>query len=409
MATLFAAGDIPSHVPLELVRPTPFIFGETTTADPYNDWVPAIHEGPPIFYAPNAYPGPSPAWIVRRMADLREIYMDTDTFSSKDSSPYAKLIGETWTNLPVDIDPPAHRMYRSFANPFFTPAAMAKLEGKIRQYAIEYVEAFRAKGECEFMGEFAFEFPIKVFLELMGLPVERAPEFLEWETGLLHEPDIAKMTAATRIVVDFLRSEIDKRRDNPPDDLFGCALRGQVDGRPLNDDELVGFAFNLFIGGLDTVSTNTGLQVLHLAENLDHQRILRADPGRIPRAIEELMRAYAPVTTFRTCTRDTVFRGIQMMAGDKVAMMTTLVARDPDEFSNPGEVQLDRNPRHVSFGFGVHSCIGVHLARRELKIALEELLARVPEFRVKPGHTIRRWLGMIAPVELPLVWNADSR
>ena len=213
------------------------------------------------------------------------------------------------------------------------------------------------------------------------------------------------MAAAARKSVDFLRSEIDKRRDNPPDDLFGAALRGQVDGRPLNDDELIGFTFNLFIGGLDTVSTNIGLQMLHLAEHPDDQRYLRANPERIPRAIEELMRAYAPVTTFRTCTRDIEFGGVQMKAGDKVAMMTTLVARDPEEFDNPGEIRLDRNPRHVSFGFGVHSCIGVHLARRELKIAMEEMLARIPEFRLAPGHTVRRWIGMIAPVELPLVWH----
>ena len=405
MSTAFIATGIPAHVPPELVFPTPFVFGEMTTADPFNDWTPAIHKGPPIFYAPNAYPGPSPAWIVRRMADLRQIYMDTDTFSSQDSSPYAKMIGETWTNLPVDVDPPAHRMYRSYANPLFTPAAMGKLEEKIRRYAVDYIEGFRPRGECEFMKEFAFEFPIKVFLELMGLPVERAPEFLEWETGLLHDSNVANMAAAARKSVDFLRSEIDKRRDNPPDDLFGAALRGEVDGRPLNDDELIGFTFNLFIGGLDTVSTNIGLQMLHLAEHPEDQRYLRANPDRIPRAIEELMRAYAPVTTCRTCTRDVEFGGVQMKAGDKVAMMTTLVARDPEEFDNPGEVRLDRNPRHVSFGVGVHSCIGVHLARRELKIAMEEMLARLPEFRVAPGHMIRRWIGMIAPVELPLVWQ----
>src|SRR3546814_2287238 len=114
--------------------------------------------------------------------------MDTATFSSKDFSPYSKLVGDSWTNLPVEIGPPEHAKYRAFANPLFTPAAMAKLEDKIRKYAVEYVEGFRSRGECEFMSEFAFEFPIKVFLELMGLPLERAPEFLEWEVGLLHAP-----------------------------------------------------------------------------------------------------------------------------------------------------------------------------------------------------------------------------
>lgn len=395
----------PSHVPAELVRPTPFVFGTITKEDPYETWVPEIHSGPPIFYAPNAYPGPGPAWVVRRMSDMREIYMDTQTFSSTDFSPYSKLVGDTWTNLPVEYDPPDHGKYRRFANPLFTPVAMAKLEDKIREYAIEYIDRFVANGECEFMAQFAFEFPIKVFLELMGLPLERAPEFLEWEYGLLHAPDLATMAEATRKTVAFLREEIDKRRDDPPDDAFGYALKAQIDGQPLTDDELVGFAFNLFIGGLDTVSTNMGLQVLHLARNPDHQQELREHPDRIPRAIEELMRAYAPVTTFRTCTKETVFKGVTMMPGDKVAMMTTLVARDPDEFDAPNEVRLDRNPRHVSFGYGVHTCIGMHLARRELRIALEEMLARVPMFQVKPDHHLRYWLGMIQPVELPLVWQ----
>jgi len=406
MATI-ARPEAPAHVPPELVRETPFVFGTITEADPYNEWVPAIHEGPDIFYAPNAFPGPQQgSWIVRRMEDARAIYLNTDSFTSRDFSPFSKLIGDTWTNLPVEFDPPEHQKYRMFANPLFAPAAMARLEDKIRQYAVEYIEAFKASGECEFMSQFAFEFPIKVFLELMGLPLERAPEFLEWETGLLHAPNLEVTADATRKVVAFLREEIDKRRDNPPDDAFGYALKARIDGgRPLNDDELVGFAFNLFIGGLDTVSTNMGLQVLHLAERHDHQAYLRENPDRIPHAIEELMRAYAPVTTFRTCTRDLEFKGISMRAGDKVAMMTTLVNRDPEEFDRPNEVLFDRKPRHTAFGYGVHTCIGMHLARRELRIALEEMLARLPMFSVKPGHKIRRWLGMIQPVELPLVWE----
>src|SRR3546814_17307525 len=105
----------------------------------------------------------------------------------------------------------------------------------------------------------------------MGLPLERAPEFLEWEVGLLHAPDLPTMAAATRSVVDFLRGELDKRRDNSPDDAFGFALRAQVEGRPLTADEVVGFTFNLFIGGLDTVSTNMGLQMLHLST--DERRV----------------------------------------------------------------------------------------------------------------------------------------
>src|SRR3546814_19136426 len=119
---------------------------------------------------------------------------------------------------------------------------------------------------------------------------------------LLHAPVLPTMAAATRAVVDFLRGELDKRRDNPPDDAFGFALRAQVEGRPLTDDELVGFTFNLFIGGLDTVSTTMGLQMLHLAQHPEDQRFLRDHPARIPHATQELLHAYAPVTIVRPRT-----------------------------------------------------------------------------------------------------------
>lgn len=404
MQIQFPEPIIPDHVPPSLVRPFPYIFGTTTRSDPFMDWAPAIHEGPEIFYAPHAYPGATPAWIVRRVEDLRKIYFDTETFSSKDFSPYSKLIGDTWTNLPVEIDPPQHGKYRAFINPLFTPSAMAKLEGKIRGYAIDYIESFRESGRCEFMADFAFEFPIKVFLELMDFPLSNTPQFLEWENGLLHEMDLGKIAVATRNVVDFLREQIGERRRNPGSDIISYALGVEIDGSKLNEDELVGFAFNLFIGGLDTVSTNMGLQFLHLARNPADQHFLKGNPGRIPHAIDEMMRAYAAVTTFRTCTKETDFRGVRMMPGDKVAMSTTLAGRDPEEFPEPGRVHFDRNPRHVSFGFGPHMCVGMHLARREMRIAIEEFVSRIPQFGIEPGHEIEYHLGMIQPVKLPLVW-----
>lgn len=395
---------IPDHVPASLVQPFPFMFGMTTTADPFNDWAAAVHQGPDIFYAPHAYPGASPAWIVRRVEDLRKIYLDTETFSSKDFSPYSKLVGDTWTNLPAEIDPPAHAHYRTLINPLFTPKAMAKLDDKIRKYAGEYIESFRARGGCEFMSEFAFEFPIKVFLEWMNFPLSNTKQFLEWETGLLHAMDLDTIAEATRHVVAFLREQIAERRKNPRDDAISFALAADIDGRKLNDDELVGFAFNLFIGGLDTVSTNMGLHFLHLARTPEHQRYLKAHPQQIPHAIDEMMRAYPAVTTFRTCTKEIVFEGVKMMPGDKVAMSTTIAGRDPEEFPEPAEVRFDRSPRHVSWGFGPHMCIGMHLAKREMRIAIEEFLSRLPEFRVQEGHVVEYHLGMIQPVKLPLVW-----
>jgi cytochrome P450 len=118
-----------------------------------------------------------------------------------------------------------------------------------------------------------------------------------------------------------------------------------------------------------------------------------------------MMRAYAAVTTFRTCKKETTIKGVKIMPGDKVAMSTTLAGRDPDEYERPNEVILDRKPKHISFAYGPHLCVGMHLARREMRIAIEEFLRLVPDFRIKPGHTVRCHLGMIEPVDLPLVWS----
>lgn len=404
MTVEFPQPTIPAHVPEDLVRPFPFIFGTTTEQDPFNDLAAAVHEGPAIIYAPHAYPGGTPAWVPRRTEDLRAIYYDTEHFSSNDFSPYAKLVGETWINSPAELDPPDHGPFRAMVNPVFTPKAMAALEDKIRGYAVEYIDRFAAKGACEFMGDFAFEFPIKVFMELMGLPHDRMGQFLDWEMNLLHNHDLAKIAVATRSVVDYLRGEIDDRRANPRDDLITFGVQAQKQGKALTDDELVGFTFNLFIGGLDTVSTNMGLHFWHLATHAEDQAALRADPARIPNAIEELMRAYGAVTTFRTCKKEVAVNGVTFLPGDKVAMSTTLAGRDPTEFDDPAAVRFDRRPRHVSFGFGPHICVGMHLARREMRIAMEEFLTRIPDFRVQDGHVVRCHLGMIQPVELPLVW-----
>ena len=406
---MFPEQPIPDHVPPELVsRDFPFIFGMTTTEDPFDDLAMQVHEGPDIIYAAHAYPGGTPAWVPRRMAHLREIYLDTDHFSSTDFSPYSKLVGGNWINSPAELDPPAHGPFRQMVNPAFTPKAMAALEDKIRLYAVEYIDAFAPRGQCEFMGDFAFEFPIKVFMELMGLPHDRMSEFMEWEMNLLHNHDLSKIAEATRSVLAYLGGEIEDRRANPRNDLISFGVQGRIDGRALTDDELLGFMFNLFIGGLDTVSTNMGLHFRHLGSHPEDQAHLRANPSEIPHAIDELMRAYGAVTTFRTCKKETEVAGIRFMPGDKVAMSTTLAGRDPAEFDAPAEVRLDRRPRHVGFGFGIHTCVGMHLARRELRIAMEEFLARIPDFRIAPGHQVECHLGMIQPVALPLVWTPAS-
>ena len=396
----------PAHVPPELVRLYPFVLGERTMAKPH-DLIADIHEGPPLFWSDHGVIGRG-GWVPRRFRDIEAIFFDTQNFSSLEMASFAQMIGETWRPLPVESDPPEHAVFRKVMNPMFTPIRVKTLEEKIRGYARAQIEKLRPRGECEFMSEFAFEFPIRVFLELMDMPQDCMDQFLEWEHGLLREPDMTKLAAATRAVVGYLRAEIELRRRTPRDDLIShCVQAKTAGGRQLTDDELVGFCFNLFIGGLDTVSTNMGLQLRHIAEHPDHQALLRANPAMIPDAVNELMRAYAAVAMIRTCAKETEVCGVTMRPGDKVLLPTYLAGRDPEVFDNPDEIILDRKPRHVSFGYGPHLCVGMHLARLEMKIALEEFLGIVPEFGLPPGVKIESYLAaIIQPVALPLAWKA---
>lgn len=394
------------HVPPELVRPFPFFTRGGRMSVLPRTLIPAVHDNPPIFWIDgdnHSFPG---AWIPRRYRDLQQIYQDTDHFTVHGTGQFAQVIGETWVSLPHEADPPLHARYRMLLNSMFTPKQIALLDDHIRQFAREKLLEIAPKGACEFVSEFAFEFPIRVFLELMGLPQEKMAEFLEWEHGLLRTGSMEQFARSVKLVTEYLAAECEQRRHAPRKDLLTLVVQGEIDGRKLNEDELKGVCFNLFVGGLDTVSTNMANQFRHLAEFPEHQDYLRANPDKISDALEELMRAYAAVLTLRLCKADTQVGGIDIKAGDLVLMATYLAANDPEVFPQPEVVDLNRAPRHVSFGFGPHLCIGVHLARREMKIALEEGLSILPKFRIKPGVQIESYTtGIIGPVSLPLVWD----
>jgi len=401
----FEDRPIPAHVPAALVRKEyPIIFGTTTDRDPFNDLAASVHEGPEIIYALHAYPGATAAWVPRRAQHQRTIFLDTEHFSSSGGTIFAKLLGETFKLSPSELDPPAHGPFRSLMASQFTPKAMARLEDQIRTHVRDYIARLAAKGSCELMSEFAFEFPIRIFLDLMGLPQERIKQFVQWEKDLIHNHDVESITETARSVIAYLRAEIEDRKSRPRDDLITFAVQARHQGQPLSNDDLIGFTFNLFLGGLDTVSTNTALHFLHLATHPDDQSRLRANPAEIPAAIEEMMRAYGSLTVFRTCIKAIEVNGVMFQPGDHVSLSATLSGRDPDEFPNPAEIRLDRKPRHMNFGYGNHLCLGRPLGLRELRIAMEEFLSKLPPFRLAERHVVRYHLGIIQPMELPLVW-----
>ena len=394
---------IPDHVDPALVFNLPIGRGLTTDRLPH-DIVSDIHRNyPRAFYAPNLMNGGG--WVFPRAEDQRRIWQDAEHFSSQVIQPFAELAGGDWNMIPIEQDPPQHTRYRKLLNPFFTPKALAPLNNKIRGYARSDIAKFAARGSCEFMFEFAFAFPIKIFLEMMDMPIERTNEFLDWEMTMMRADSIDAVADAVKATVNYLQEEINTRRGKAGEGFISSALNAEIDGQKLTDSELMGLCFNLFLGGLDTVSAHLGHMFRYLAENPDEQSRIRRHPELIDGAIDEMMRAFGAVTITRTCVKPTSIADTPIRAGERVAISSALAARDPIEYEDPDKIDFNRKSRSLSFGTGPHLCIGMHLAKYEIRCAIEEFLAAIPQFHLAPDARIESDLGTIMmPLQLPLEW-----
>ncbi|MGQ0534381.1 MAG: cytochrome P450 [Caulobacteraceae bacterium] len=405
---------IPEHVPQELVRPAQEFSAAAGPAGtggkcPY-ERLSEMHGGPPIVYtAPTiGFFGTPGSWLLTKAKHIRAVLQQPDVFSSKGIAGFSRLVGESWDLIPLELDPPEHGKFRALMNSIFAPAKISAMEDGVRARAIALIDAVSGKCECEFVEAFGRPFPVSIFMQLMGLPDEEMQQLNEWEHGLLHSGTLDERLAAAHGFLNYLRELIAARRREPTNDLTTFAIQAEVDGRALTDDEVMGMCYLLVVAGLDTVAASLGLHFRHLAQNPEDQARLRASPALIPSAVEELLRRYATVTTSRFATQDVEIGGIKMMKGDRVTCSTMLASLDPDEFDRSMDVDISRSPnRHVAFSYGPHRCIGSHLARRELTIAMEEWLKRVPPFRTKGGVDVPVKLGGLLGVDcLPLEWRA---
>ena len=374
--------------------------------NPHETIIPDIHAGPAVFYADNVVLN-RPGWVVRRAEDLRKIYADTENYHKRGNTGFAKMIGEEWDIIPTELDPPVHTAYRSALNPLYAPSQMMKLDLKVRERARELIATFKDKGECEFVQDFAVLFPITIFLEMIDLPVDRLTQFLEWENQMIRGTDFNVQVASVRAVKELLMETVAQRRKNPGDDLISRTMQLEVDGRKWNDMEVFGHCFNLYLGGLDTVTANLSLQFRHLADNHHDQQTMRENsPSQNVVAVEELLRAYAAVSTQRIVSKEHQLGGHTLLPGDVVVMSTPLAGRDPEAYDNPQEIRLDRKPAHVTLGHSIHRCLGQHLARRELQTAIEEFVKVIPMFSVQDGFRVPWMPGNVIQVtELPLRWG----
>ena len=364
------------------------------------------------------------SWLLTRYDDSCAMLSDTETFSSQASS-YPE---RPW--IPQAIDPPAHTAYRRILNKWFTPDAMTAMEPHLEQFADELLDKMLEKDEFDFVADFADPFPTVIFCELFGFPLKDYPQLMDWKNTLMHSSDghgrgralaLAKAgelgieldddgeIPQDRLVeiwgntgaalYEYFGKLLETRRQAPQQDMISWLIDAEYEGeRSLTEEELLDTLFLMFMAGLDTVASALGLIVKTFAEQPDKRRefvALMDDSRRLMLAVEELVRYNAIVLLPRRVTRAIEFEGVRFHVEDQVSCPTMAANRDPEQFENPDEIIFDRVPnRHMGFGHGPHRCLGLHLARRELRIALVQLHRRLPDYELHPDHRPELFGGM---------------
>lgn len=347
--------------------------------------------------------------LISRYADVLAALRDPETFSSEMAT---ASIGQQRPLIPLQVDPPRQTRFRRILDPHFSRRRMQALEPDVRALVNGLIDSFEREGQCEFNAAFAVPLPCTVFLQLMGLPQSDLPELLALKDGIIRpqadsmeEGQALREATGTRIYAYFERL-LDERRRKPRDDLMTWFLSAELDGDRLSREEILDISYLFLLAGLDTVTATLGCSVAHLARNSGERARLVAQPELWPAAVEELLRHETPVpVVVRVVTRDTTFGGQELRAGQSVLLLLGAADTDDLEFEAADDVSFDRETnRHLAFGGGPHRCLGSHLARMELRVALEELHRRIPDYEIAPGEE-PRWGGGIREVQyLPLVF-----
>ena len=349
-------------------------------------------------------------WVIQGYNAIVEAAKRGDLFtSSRMGIPPTTDDGRQRRRLaPLNYDPPDHAALRSPLNPMFTPAAMNKWSGHIRKLAVELIEKVRPNGQADMFDEVTEQLPVLIFIDLMGLKRSDYRFYRALAKAAVASQDRDERYDAMLQAYQLLKAEIEERRAAPKDDLITRLLDLEVEGKPITDELALAYLELLFIAGLDTVANAMTFAVRYLAMDQALQQRLRDDPAKIPHAMEELLRRRAVAPVMRTVTRDETWRGFTFRAGDPVLLNYSAANLDERMFEHGREVDIDRERiNHVAFGAGHHRCLGRNLARIEIVIFFEELLSRLPTFRLAPGEEIPMRGGSVMSIgRLPLVWDA---
>jgi cytochrome P450 len=363
----------------------------------------ALRDAAPVFRSPQAV-------VLSTLADIEMALKHTELFSSNMD---AVELGNVRPLIPLQIDPPDHAKYRRILDPLFTPREMARREPRVAELVNEMIDAFADRGECDFHAEFAVPLPCTVFLQLLGLPLEDLETFLVWKDGVIrpagatgYENRQSLTAPVAEKIYQYFDRAIDEHIAGPRDDLLSAMLAATIEGQPLSREELLDICFLFLIAGLDTVTDSLDCFFVYLARHPEHRHELVEQPDILPSAIEELLRWETPVPgVVRVAMQDVEVSGCPISKGERVSPLLGAANTDPAEFPDPELVDFRRNPnRHRAFGGGPHRCLGSHLARMELRVALREFHRRIPDYEIKPGAKLNYTAALRSVESLPLTF-----
>ena len=326
-------------------------------------------------------------------------------------------LGSPLPIVPVASDPPEHTRYRQLLRPFFTARGLSRWLPVVRAHAIELIDRLVGRGECDLVTDFALPLPAQVFLTLFGLPLDDRDRLIGWKDAVLGAVGISGAEPASDANVrlaaelyEYLVGHIAQRRQQGGTDILSLLLADTSEQR-LTDEEILGLSFLFVLAGLDTVTSALSTAFAALARTPRLRQEIVADPAVIPDAVEELLRFDGPVVTVpRVATCDVELAGRLIPADSYVAVAIAPANHDPTEHEDPGAVDFSRRARNIAFGAGPHGCLGAHLARMEMRVALEEWHREIPDYRIAPGASVSvSWPAPLVGYDhLPLVISARN-
>lgn len=351
-------------------------------------------------------------WVATRGALISEIYKDPERFSSQVLF-IPKAAGEAYSMVPSKMDPPEHRSYREVVDRGLNLRSIREREPQVRAIAVELLDSFANRGHCDFGKEFSDEFPIRVFMAIADLPMADAPKLRAFASGMTRpggntpEEMAANLDRANKSFFDYVEILIQERRGKGGTDIISLCIHSDIDGKPMPHQKLLGMISLLLLAGLDSVTNFMNMMMDFLARHPDTVRQLADNPADIKRAVEEMFRRFPLVAAARMIAHDIELDGVELKAGEMVLLPTALSGLDERQNPDPWKLDVKRGrPAHSTFGEGPHRCAGLHLARLETTILLEEWIQRIPEFRAKAGSEPHYESGVVASVEnIHLEWD----